>query len=332
MKQYYIVFLIFSWFVLSGCGGSTQQIEVEQETLPQWYTNPPISNKEYLYAVGEGKGKQEAIANALSDMVATLGVVISSDYNAKTVVKEGLSTSKEATYKNEVRAKVEEIRISNYELLNFKKLGFKRYAVLLRSDKNKLFQSLYEQIRHSFVSIETKDLSSYNALEKLAFYRDALRGLQHLKNRLMVMNGLNPSFDSREFLKRYEALQKRYETLHNAISFTLKATRKARLLIPAISKGLTQKHYTIADKTDKNHFTVFVDIKIDYGDAYGIALAQSKIDIVTRDYRNKIVSANTLNITGQSSNGYKAAQQNVAKKFNKLIDEKGIADVLNLDI
>lgn len=331
IKQILTVLLITMPFFISGCGSSAR-VEIEKEPLPSWYTNPPVSDRDYLYAIGEGKDKKEALANALSDMVATLGVSISSEYNAKTVVKEGLSTSKEATYKNEVNAKVQEIRISNYELLNFKKLGFKRYAVLVRSDKNKLFQNLYSDIKHRFEAIDSKDLSKYNALEKLAFYRDSLHSLSHLQNTLMVMSSLNSSFDPSDFLAQYTQLKKRYETQLAKISFSIKPTRKAKALAPVISKGLTKKHFTIAKRMDKNHFTVYIEMKVEYADAYGIALAQSTIDFVTKDYRNKIVSANTLNITGQSSQGYKIAKQDVAKKLNQLVEEQGIGKILNLDI
>ncbi len=331
--QYIIIgiVLVITPLIMSGCGGA-KRVEIEKEPLPSWYINPPQSNKEYLYAVGEGKDKKEALANALSDMVATLGVSISSEYNAKTVVKEGFESTKNATYKNEVNAKVQEIRISNYELLNFKKLGFKRYGVLVRSDKNKLFQNLYSDIKHRFEAINSKDLSKYNALEKLAFYRDSLHSLSHLQNTLMVMSSLNSSFDSSDFLAQYAQLKKRYETQLAKISFSIKPTRKAKALASVISKGLTKKHFTIAKRMDENHFTVYIEMKVEYADAYGIALAQSTVDFVTKDYKNKIVSANTLNITGQSSQGYKIAKQNVAKKLNQLVEEQGIGKILNLDI
>jgi len=55
--------------MLSGCAGSKPQVLVKEKTLPSWYTNPPLSSEQELYALGEGKDKKEAIAEWLQHSV-----------------------------------------------------------------------------------------------------------------------------------------------------------------------------------------------------------------------------------------------------------------------
>ncbi len=62
--------------MFSGCSSTKPQVVVKERTLPSWYTNPPLSNTIELYALGEGKNKKEAIAQALSFMASTLSVSI----------------------------------------------------------------------------------------------------------------------------------------------------------------------------------------------------------------------------------------------------------------
>ena len=98
-------------FILGGCGATKEPKIVIKQELPGWYQNPPLSNSATLYAIGEGKNKEEAIANALNYMASTLSISISSSYNAKTTVREGSVSSHEGVYKSDISSDVKKIRI-----------------------------------------------------------------------------------------------------------------------------------------------------------------------------------------------------------------------------
>ena len=133
-----VLFLIVV-LILSGCGSQKRVVVKDKQELPSWYTASPQTNSTDLYSVGEGQTKQDAIANALTMMVSTLSVSISSQFNSKSVIKEGYKSSNEAVYTNEVQSDVKKIRISHYELLNSKNIGYKKYIVLVKSNKKKAF-------------------------------------------------------------------------------------------------------------------------------------------------------------------------------------------------
>ena len=61
-------------------------------------------------------------------------------------------------------------------------------------------------------------------------------------------------------------------------------------------------------------------------------MARSVITITIKDNTGAIIGSNKLNITGQSSQGYGIAKENVAMKLNALIKEKGIAEVIGLEL
>jgi len=326
-----ITFLIIVIF-FSACGNSKERIVIKEKEMPAWYLKPPVSNSVEMYAVGEGKDKQEALSNALSSLLATLSVSISSKYSAKSIVKEGRINSHDATYVNETHSEVKKIRISSYDVLQAQKLGFKKYAVLVKVDRIKFFRSLKKEIDQEFAIIDSweKVKTNKNALERFAFYNKEITNLNDLQNRLLVMSVLNEEFDSKPYLKKYEKLLYKKDQLLASITFWVGSNYKP--LITPIAKGLSSKKFRIKKLNNKNHFNVFIKASMQKANSYGFYIIRSEISIVTYDNRKNRVATNVLNITGQSSQSYAIAKQDVAKKLRKLVDKEGIAKILNLDI
>jgi len=321
-------------FSFVSCGSQKQVVVSEPKQHPSWYTNPPVSNDTELYAVGDGKDKQEAITNALSQMVSTLSVSIASTYSAKTVVKEGRVNSSDALYVSDTQSDVQKIRISNYELLQAESFGFKKYAVLIKSNKQKLFLSMKQETEQNFAFISQKEqaLKSANALKRLSFYRETKASLANLPNTLIVMSVLRPSFDASAYLTQMQEINTKYEALLREISFSITSDPHATNLKAPISKGLSAKKFKINDAKTRENFTVYITSKIEQATSYGFTLARSDVNIITKDNSGTIIGSNTLNIIGQSSQGFSVAKQNVAFKLNALIEKEGIGKIMGLDI
>lgn len=330
------IFLILSSivFIFSACGTSKPQVIVAPKTLPSWYTNPPHSNDAELYALGEGKDKKEAIAEALSFMASTLSVSISSDYNARTEVREGSVNSAEGVYKSDITSKVASIRISSYEVLYAESLGFKRYAVLIKSNKAKLFTSMLQELNQKFTSIENqkKSLKNANALDKLHFYKEQKAYLKSIPNTLIVMNVLNPQFEGDESIRKTQVIAAEYQDILQRISFEIGSNTAASNLKVVIGKGISEKRFKIKKAKGPMHFTIYIKSDIEKARSYGFWLARSEITIKTKDYKGSIVSSNRIEIVGQSSQNFAIAKQNVAFRLNTLIEKEGIGNVLGLDI
>lgn len=329
-----VLIFLLALFILSGCS-SKKRVVVAPKTLPTWYTNELKSNAHTLYAVGEGEDKAEAIANALSAMASTLSVSISSEFNTKSVVRDGEISSIQRDSVNEINSKVKAIRISNYQIINAKEFGFQRYLVAISSDKKRLFSSLFKEISQEFENIQRKYEESleFNLVKRLSIYKKAKDTTVALKNTLIVMNSLNPSFNDRTYVEQVLKIQNRYDSLLSQITFSIDANSDAKKLVPSIANGLSLEKYKIAKKTNtKNHFKIRLKALNVKAKSYGFTLARAAISITVKDNTGKIIGSNKLNITGQSTQGYEIAKENVAMKLNAKILEEGIEKIIGLEL
>lgn len=334
-KSFVFVLLLFVVALFFGCGSQKKAVVVQPKELPSWYTSAPRSTDTQLYALGEGANKEEAIANALSMMASTLSVSISSDFRAQTVVKEGRVSSVDRRYESDLQSRVKEMRIAHYELLHAESLGFKRYGVLVRSNKKKLYESMLQETRQEFAMLEQreKSIANANGLQKLSFYKESLNSLKSLPHRIIVMSLLESSFDGKEYLERMQRFESEQSRLLSALSFYITTTQNARNLQAVVEKGLNQQKIRVASSgASAMHFTTQIVANIQRADAYGFVLARSEIEFVTRDNRGRVVGSNRVNIVGQSSQGFEIAKQDLALRLDKLVQDEGIGSLLGLDI
>ena len=309
-------------------------VVAKKKELPSWYVNPPISNSSELYAVGEGQSREGAISDALSMMASTLSVSISSDFNSKSVVQEGRVNSSQATYTNEIQSSVKKIRISNYELQHSESIGYKKYIVLVKSNKQKLFSSMKQELDQKFYLIKEreKSLSNLNAIKRASKYRTFMDELDGVENSLIVMSVLNDTFDSQKYLAKSQRVEREFQSIISKLTFSISSNQNASNLKSTIAKGLSAKKLRIKKTSGKNHFNIEVNSHINRAKSYGFTLARSAIDITIKDYRGSVIGSNRLNIVGQSTSGFAQAKANVAYKLNEMIKKDGISKVIGLKI
>ena len=309
-------------------------VVAKAKELPSWYVKTPKSTSSDLYAVGSGQNKQDAITDALTQMISTLGVSVSSKFTSKTVIKEGSSESYDATFTNNATSEVKQIRISNYELLESQRLGYKRYAVLVKSNKKRLFQSMKKELEQTFYGIEQKEkiVLQQNMLKQLNFYKKSLEKLALLENKLIVMSELDSRLNTSYYLKKYTVLDEKYETLYKNISFSFHSNNAAKNLEAPLAKGISAKKLKLSSKRGRGHFTIFIASHIEKANSYGFTLARSSIDIQVKDSLGEVIGSNKINIVGQSTQGLNIAKQNVAIKLEALIKKEGISKVLGISI
>jgi len=335
MNRYvFITVFITSILFLSGCSSQKEVDLTPKKVLPSWYANPPQTTSTTLYATGEGEGRDEAVANALSMMASTLSVSIASQFSSKKVVKEGLENSVSSTVSNEIQSDVKKIRISHYEILNSQEFGFKKYIVLIKSDKQKLFESLKNELQQKFAFIESqiKQSQKYNAIEQLNIYKKAKADTDEVPNILTVMNVLNTTFDAREYIGKIEMMESRHSTLLASISMSIECDEESKNLETHIKEGLSSKKVQIKNSGGEKHFFITVSSNIQKASSYGFVLARSAIEITVRDYKNSVIGSKKLNIVGQSTQGYEIAKESVAIKFGEMIKKEGIGKIIGLDL
>ena len=329
MKTFII--LVVALFSFSGCMEKKIQVVVPVKTLPSWYTNPLVSNNDTLYAVGEGSNKKDAISVALSEILATLSVSISSEFNTKTTSD---TQGYNKTTSKEISSVVEKIRISNYKVTHSENFGFEKYLVAVSSDKRQLFLSLQRELEQKFESIKNRNtlVEKLNAIKQLSSYKKSINSLDGVKHMLLVMHSLNKNFDDSKYLKQIAFVENQYMSLLSKISFGITSNEDSKNLKSSISNGLSKLKYSINNINGKNHFNIFISSSTTKTSSYGFLLARSGISITVKDNTGNVVGSNKLNITGQSTQGYTIAKENIAVKLNTMIKEEGIAKVIGLDL
>lgn len=332
--KYFIAAILSGVLFFTGCGSQKRVDIVQKKVVPSWYVNPPKTTSSTLYAIGEATSKEEAVLNALNNMASTLSVSIASQYSSKEVVQEGTISSRQLTASNEIQSDVQKLRISSYELLESKELGFRQYIVLVSSDKQKLFDSLKSELDQKFALIdkETQGLDRYHAIKQLSVYSKAKSDVQNVPNTLIVMNVLNSSFDGKDYLDKVSRVNSDYDKLLSSITFTIKSDNEAKNLESSIANGLSEKKLQIQYGTGKKHFIITLTSKNQKAVSHGFNIIRAAIDIRIRDYRGSVIGSNKLNIIGQSTQGYEIAKENVAIKLNEMIKKDGIAKVIGLDL
>ncbi|MGB5966002.1 MAG: LPP20 family lipoprotein [Sulfurimonadaceae bacterium] len=318
--------------LFTGCGADKEPMVTAPKAMPSWYTNPPQSNNQYLYEVAEGADKKEAIAHALDLMVSTLSITIASEYKSHTTARSGAINSYQQDVDNIIQTSVKAIRISNYSVVESTEQGFRRYLVLIKSDKAQLFKSLRRELDEKITLLESQEsnIQTKNVVEQLRFYKRANSDFAGIEQTLNVMNVLNKDFDSTPYIQTTSHYKKSYDDLRAKITFGFKANSDAMNLIEPIKAGLSAKQLLIQERDDDYHLRIVILAKVDTAHSMGFDLARTAINLSTKDHLGTTIGSNKLNINGQSTQGYAIAKENVAIKLNRLIEKEGIESVLGL--
>lgn len=334
IKNFSILFLLAGLIFLAGCAAQKEVEVAQKKVLPSWYVNPPQTTVSTLYAIGEGEDRDEAVKNALNMMASTLSVSISSQFDSKKVVQEGLLNTHQSTVLSKTQSDVKKIRISSYELIESHKLGFKNHIVLIKSQKQKLFLSLKNELEQKFslIDAQMKSLPLHHALEQLNIYKKAKYEIADVPDVLVVMNVLESAYDGKEYLQKIDILNSSYEKLASSITVAIECDSESKNLEAPIREGFNSKGVRINGGKGSTHFRVNVKSNSQKASSYGFTLARYAIEISVQDYKGSVVASNKLNIVGQSTQGYEIAKESVAMKLDEMIKKEGIGKIIGLDL
>jgi hypothetical protein len=84
MKIRILLTVLVAGFLVMGCSSSESATDNSGSDLPGWYTNPPSSDSEYIYAIGEGTSSRRSMARkqALQNGRAALTLKLESEISA----------------------------------------------------------------------------------------------------------------------------------------------------------------------------------------------------------------------------------------------------------
>ena len=330
MQKYLLIFLANILFL--GCQ-STPQPQIKQQNTPLWYSSPKQSNATTLYALGEGATKKESLLDALSNLIATLNLSISSEFQSQSIVKEGVDNMHQDNYTYNLKSKVENIQIANYTILHSQKLGYKRYATEIRVEKKELFSTLYEQLqkRVFLLQKEQENAKNYGALQRYFFYQELYEKNKDLYNIISILHALKQNFLTTPYIEKLSNLQQQKQKILSKIHITLKTTHKKNaFLLEPFKKAFLQKNIKISNKKDNYHLILVVQPQIEKSIVYGFILAKTKCSLLLHDDKKRAISSNTLSLKGQSTSSFEDAKVDLMLRLKKKINKEGLWSVLGM--
>jgi len=329
-----IIFILSALLILTACSSKKPAKQVEIKPVPSWYTTPPVSNQQTLYATGQGATKEIAVSNALNNMASTLSVSIASTFESTATERRGIVNTSDVKVSSTVQSDIEKIRISHYAITAYEMRTMTDHYVLIESDKRKLYESLVNELNQTFTLL-TKRGQTYqklNILERIHFYKEAASSIKDVDHTLIVLDVLHPGFDAGPYIEKIDSINKAFREAMDAISFSFQNDGNSENLVAPIKAALTEQGFQIANRKDKDHLVIKIKSDTEKADAMGFILARSSIRITVEAQDGSVIGGNKLNITGQSSQNYAIAKENIAIQLNNQIHEESIDKVLGITL
>jgi hypothetical protein len=324
------------FFSLAGCGKPPPPPSAlaAPKVYPSWYINPQSNDAEHMYATGNGENKDEAVRNALNNMISELGITIESSYESNTEVKVSYSESINKEIKNTIKANVSKIRISNYEIVSAEKMSYKETVVMVRSDKLKFSQSLKKELDIAFDTIaqEEKALQSKDNLQKYNTYTELVKKAQALTSMIMVLSTVDGSFDQSTYIKTIAKLQKSLLRAKAKLAFYVKGDKNSKYFETKIKNFISEKGLNLASKNSSDTINIVVNTDVETSNVTNtFKVATFMVDIKAYANKNRI-GGKTLVLKERYSDSMNTSYKNAAIHLEQDMKEQSMEDVIGLNI
>jgi len=325
----YIASFSIVLLMLSGCGGVEPSApKISKKETPSWYLNPPKDTSTKLYGIAIGKNRDDAIKHALTDMVAKLGINIESTYESSVKVQYSYASKK---ISNNVKSSIASISINNYEVIESERLSYKKFAVLLQSDKAKLAQSLKESIERKYTKLQTGlvAIKESNVLSRYVMTKKISEEANTLLSTILIIKELDPNYTGSLPLTFIESTHKKLLDITNNLNFIVKGDRNSRTFVTALENHLTHQGYHLTSGRSDN--TVSISIKTSLN-----STRVSSMKIVTYDVSIKAINkaekigGKHIIIKLRKSGNMNTLNKNAGMQFVKTLADQDIYTLLQI--
>ena len=312
----------------SGCVGELSLKKENNLSLPSWYINAPVNNKQFIYGEGEGSSLQEAKANALNSMAAKLVVNVSSSLQATTKTStdnQGSKYSKDVT--NDVKLDIEKIKFTNAKVEKSGTVSGKIY-ILMKVNREELFTNRKKEfdINDQRITKQINLLDNYPKLEQIHILQNIYPTIIDGKKSSIVLNAINNNFNHAPFMDKYDSYIDKIAELKNDSTIGIITNSKQRYFADSLIDMLNQEQYKIT-QNNSGDISIKLNNKIKYNMARGwnIAKVSTTLSVISA---NKIVSNRIITTIGRSSTSKQSALESASNSFKKQIQKEGLDSII----
>lgn len=327
-----IIILISIIFIFLGCGNDKSKVQkVPVKVIPIWYESPKLATSKYIYAIANGVNKEQAVSRALKDIISQFGISVESSFESNTKVSRGNSNKYYTSVNSNIKTKVENIKINNYELTNSYQYRYNQYLVEVRVNKNKLNKYLKSDIKRKFKELNQTEnsIKKENFIVRLNMYLKIYNKSKSYKNILGVIKSIDENFDESIYYNNISNFQKKYLELKNNFTISFALDNKSELFEKKLKTYLISKEIKISNQ--KSKLSIEIDVKTHdvNNEHYNIIVFNIALQLYSND---KLIGNNTIEIKEFNTNNTKRIKQKASQKFYDEIENKTFLELFNISI
>jgi len=326
------VLLLFVALILSGCSSKSQTSPSHAKELPQWIQTPPQEDDKFLYAVAIERDYESALHTALGNLASQLGVSVASSFQTSTQTTNYFAKS---LSDSTVSAEVAKIRIADYEVLQTQMLRYDSYALLVRSDKNKLYEALAQELSQEKQSLqkqlntlerENSKLRRYNAKALLCDRAHAM------VPKIGVAAALDRSFDKAVYMEFVSVVEESFIKEQNTLRFTLRSDATSGVFLQKLTEHLAANRFRLGNTADKDTITIKLATKQHATEGLGVSIVNVTNDIALYEHNGVYLGGKRNIFKVRQSQNEAQTLQNASLAFETLLNEKGVQEVLGIPL
>jgi hypothetical protein len=323
---------LFTALFISGCGGAGPSTS----ELPKWYLNPPASNPIFYYGVGEGNSVDAAKANALAQIGGTISTNISSDMEINTNVSNDVVNENIAS---QTKSSIEKIKFTGVNVVENSASNGKFYTQV-RVDRGVLFAAQKSQMDVTYKKMNSLYNSSKatNVLELIKNTDKINKLANEVSVKLPILKAINQDFNKAKYEKEVlDVLSTTRDAKKQAMVYVTQKNANGysdvvKNYISSFGMTLVENPSSVSNKKNLLKLHVSKTAKQEYIKTTdprlkGASFAKVVVTLSTKDYTNKIVANNRIEVMNISKEGYKQAVAKT-KKFEREIQRRGILKIL----
>ena len=332
------LFLVISVIFLIGCGGAQPK---PGNSLPEWVVNSQPSSVIYYRAVGEGISKEEAKKSALQQISSEISVTISSQTTSKsTAIKSSTQDTFNREIQDVIKSSTQKIKFTGVKVLKNAFINGKYYADV-EVNREVLFQAQKDAMLIEYNELQKlwKKIDSSNIFAIFTQNSKLNKMITSVMAQLPILKSINPNFDLRVYSNvvqniRAKAMAKKadaivYVKTNNAFNEKIvleKAITDFGIKVVKKLSNVKNKNNLMIITIDKNSRVAINRYKT--MKMRDVKFAAITLTITTYDGRGKTeLAKNIIYLKNASRDSYKDAVKKT-KKFERLIKQKGILNIL----
>ena len=334
MKKLYLFFLL-TLLPLFFINCSSQKISVKNnvsnEAYPSWYINPPENTQKFIYAIGSGSNRKEALNASLNSAAATLNVSVSSNYQHKESSETVQGKERYTNSSNEdLQINVNTVDFNEYKILQHQQRHDGQYIILISINKKQLYETMLHKIENSFLMLGIKLQNKNHDLEKILIYRQWLSSIESELDKTSLLHTLNPKFNDQVFITQYKSNLAAYNNLIENKRFKLVVNETSRAYVDNIRYALLKDGLKLTNNAEYDYL-----INVSVYEKESLAVRRHVLYTLTTTITiglrtkssNKDMFFESFDLTSQSDESLEAARDANIKKLLQKISDRGIFNI-----